>query len=58
MVARNPCAYCMGWRQDMPIAIARRPTASLHDGWPALRRYGNTIRKQYLLAKDAKQPEG
>lgn len=53
IVARNRCEYCMGWRQDMPIAIARRPKRSLHDGWPELRRIGNTIRKTWLLEKQA-----
>jgi hypothetical protein len=51
VVARNPCELCMGWRQNMPIAIARRPRRSLRDGWPELRRFGNTIRKRYLLGK-------
>ena len=50
VIARNPCRYCMGWRQQMPIALARDPRRSLHDEWPALRRFGATIRKQHLLA--------
>ncbi len=52
VVARNPCEFCMGWRQNMPIAIARRPRRSLREGWPELRRLGPTIRKHYLLEKE------
>jgi hypothetical protein len=53
VVARNPCEFCMGWRQAMPIAIGRRPKRSLADGWPELRRFGNSIRKHYLLARQS-----
>ena len=56
VVVRNPCEFCMGWRQDMPIAIARRPKRSLREGWPELRRYGTTIRKRYLFEKTGALP--
>jgi hypothetical protein len=51
VVARAPCRYCMGWRQDMPIALARLPRRSLRDSWPELRRYGLPARKLHLLQR-------
>lgn len=49
VVARAPCAYCMGWRQDYPIAVARRPLRPLAELWPELREY--FPRKTYLLRR-------
>jgi len=33
------CRFCMSWRDDMPIWIAREPRRPLADVWPELRRY-------------------
>ena len=49
VVARAACRYCMGWRQDLPIGLARTPLRTLGEMWPELRRYGYPIRKRYLL---------
>ena len=49
VVARAACRYCMGWRQDLPIGLARMPLRTLGEMWPELRRYGYPIRKRYLL---------
>ena len=46
---RAKCHYCMGWRQDVPIAIARGLRRPLESIWPELRRYGYSARKLYLL---------
>jgi 4-amino-4-deoxy-L-arabinose transferase-like glycosyltransferase len=51
VVARAACRYCMGWRQEMPIALARAPRRPLREAWPELRRYGYPVRKHYLLRK-------
>jgi hypothetical protein len=49
VVARMPCEYCMGWRQNYPIALARGPRRPLAAAWPELRTFFG--RKQYLLDK-------
>ena len=49
VVARVPCRYCMGWRQNVPIAIAGAPRRSLREVWPELRHYGYSLRKVFLL---------
>jgi hypothetical protein len=53
-VARALCAECMGWRQDVPIVLARDPQRSWAELWPELRLAGLAGRKLYLLegAKD------
>ena len=33
------CDYCMSWRADMPIYVARQPIASLNDFWPRTKHY-------------------
>ena len=53
IVARNPCEFCMGWRQDMPIAIARRPKRSLREGWPELRSWRFSARSRRRSATAA-----
>ena len=53
VLARAPCRYCMGWRQDLPIAVARRPLRPLRDVWPELPGYGYPLRKRYLIERDA-----
>ena len=49
VVARVPCRYCMGWRQNVPISLATVPRISIRDAWPDLRHYGYSLRKVYLL---------
>jgi len=39
----------MGWRQDMPIYVARGPTSPMAELWPSLRRIGLPGRKLRLL---------
>ncbi len=52
VLERAPCAFCMGWRQDMPVAIASEPRTSLRESWTALRHFGYSARKRYLTARD------
>ncbi len=33
------CAYCMSWRNEVPIWIAREPITSLRKVWPQLKRF-------------------
>jgi hypothetical protein len=33
------CRFCMSWRDDMPIWIARSPRRPLAEVWPEIRRY-------------------
>jgi hypothetical protein len=33
------CHYCMSWRNNMPITIARHPTRSLREAWPQLKNF-------------------
>lgn len=49
VVARAPCTYCMGWRQDYPIALARKPRRPFAEVWPELGQFFG--RKGYLLHK-------
>jgi 4-amino-4-deoxy-L-arabinose transferase-like glycosyltransferase len=49
VVHRTECHWCMGWRQDAPVALARAPRRPLADVWPELRRYGMPARKLYLI---------
>ena len=49
---RTRCHWCMGWRQDLPIVLARAPLKSLSEAWPELRRYGMPARKLYLIEKE------
>jgi hypothetical protein len=49
VVHRTECHWCMGWRQDAPIALARSPRRPLAEAWPELRRYGMPARKLFLL---------
>ena len=51
LLGRSRCRYCMGWRQNLPIAIARKPQQSLERIWSKLRHYGYSPRKLYLLEK-------
>ena len=51
VVARTSCPYCMGWRRDMPITLARTPRRPLGEAWQDLRNFGYTGRKRYLLKK-------
>jgi hypothetical protein len=52
VLRRTRCHWCMGWRQDAPIALARAPRRPLADAWPELRRYGLPARKLYLLRRE------
>lgn len=56
VVERAPCEYCMGWRQDVPIALATGPRRSLREAWPELRLYAMQARKLYLLRKEGALP--
>ncbi len=49
IIARAPCRYCMGWRQNVPIAIATEPKRPLREAWPELRHYGYSLRKVFLM---------
>lgn len=49
VLARSRCPYCMGWRRDVPIALATRPRRPLARSWPELRHYGYSPRKLHLL---------
>jgi len=33
------CEYCMSWRADMPIYVARQPIVSLNAFWPRTKHY-------------------
>jgi hypothetical protein len=33
------CNYCLSWRANMPIYVAREPVASLNAFWPRIRHY-------------------
>jgi hypothetical protein len=46
----------MAWRQDMPIAIARRLHRPLRELWPELPGYGYPLRKRYLIERAASGP--
>lgn len=35
----HDCEWCMRWRDEMPIWIARRPKKPMADVWPELKRY-------------------
>jgi hypothetical protein len=54
-VAVLRCVYCMGWRDNVPIRVARSPKRPLREVWPELRRYGLPARKLALL--EAGSPE-
>jgi hypothetical protein len=54
-VGRALCEYCMGWRQDVPITIAREALRPLRESWPELRLYGLPGRKLHLLQQAARQ---
>jgi hypothetical protein len=36
---RVRCDYCMNWRNDVPIFIARRSTVPIDTVWPQARHY-------------------
>lgn len=33
------CDYCMSWRREMPVHVARGPRGALGDVWPQLKHY-------------------
>ncbi len=35
----HDCDWCMRWRDQMPIWIARRPKRPLAEAWPELKFY-------------------
>jgi hypothetical protein len=39
LAAVHRCEYCMSWRNEMPIYVARRPRVPLSEVWPAVRHY-------------------
>ena len=47
--ATYDCPYCMGWRDDLPIYVARSPRRSLAELWPEIRRIGLPTRKLLML---------
>jgi len=38
-VGVSRCQYCMSWRNDMPIMIARGARGSLRDVWPRIKNF-------------------
>ncbi len=38
-VGVSRCTYCMSWRNNMPILIARRPRGTLRETWPLIKNY-------------------
>lgn len=46
------CDYCMAWRTNLPIYVARGPRHSLLELWPKLRRIGLPTRKVLMLARE------
>jgi hypothetical protein len=54
-VGRVLCEFCMGWRQDVPVTIAREARHPLREMWPELRLYGLPGRKLHLLQKTASE---
>ena len=51
LAALYRCAYCMGWRDDLPIYVARSPRRPLLELWPGLKRFGLPTRKLILLGE-------
>ena len=45
------CTYCMGWRDNLPIYVARSPRRPLLELWPELKRFGLPTRKLILLGE-------
>jgi hypothetical protein len=43
-VSTLDCGYCDGWRDDMPVFVAREPRVAWRDLWPELKYYGNSTR--------------
>ncbi len=43
------CEYCMGWRDHLPIYIAKSPRRPLLELWPEMRRIGLPTRKLLML---------
>jgi hypothetical protein len=43
------CRYCMGWRDELPIYVARSPRRPLRELWPELKRFGLPTRKVLML---------
>ncbi len=39
VAGRVRCDYCMSWRSDMPIYVARGPIVPLGSAWPEFRHY-------------------
>jgi hypothetical protein len=39
LVVTHDCTYCMAWRDDLPIHVARYPRHDLHEVWPTLKHY-------------------
>ena len=35
----HDCDWCMPWRDDMPIWLARKPRMLFRDAWPELKHY-------------------
>jgi hypothetical protein len=46
------CEYCMAWRTNLPIYLARGPRHSLLELWPKMRRMGLPTRKVLMLARE------
>ena len=43
------CEYCMGWRTNLPIYVARGPRHTPAELWPEMRRIGLPTRKLLML---------
>ncbi len=52
------CEYCMGWRDELPITIARFPRRTLAEMWPEMKRIGLPTRKFLMLAAETEPSKG
>ena len=46
------CEYCMAWRTNLPIYLARGPRLTLAELWPEMRRIGLPTRKLLMLDEE------
>jgi hypothetical protein len=51
------CPYCMGWRDEVPIYVARSPRRPLAEIWPEMKRFGLPTRKVLMLGDNGASPD-
>ena len=39
LITVHDCEWCMPWRDEMPIRIARGPKLSLQEAWPEFKHF-------------------